>query len=236
MNGRAWTKKELGLVRDLYPEISTKLIAERLGRSVSMVYQAAAKMGLHKSAAYLASPAACRLRRGEHPGLATQFKKGIVPHNKGLRRPGWAPGRMAETQFRRGTRQGKAAENYCAVGTIRPDAEGYLRIKVRESNETDRCYGFGNTSIWPLLNRHIWEQHKGPIPAGHNVIFKDGDRSNVAIENLELVSRGEMMRRNTIHNRYPKEMVNTIMLLGAIKRKVRERSEKHDDRLTQPSV
>jgi HNH endonuclease len=48
--------------------------------------------------------------------------------------------------------------------------------------------GFGNTKVWPMYNRWLWEQHKGPIPPKHMVIFKDGDRSHCEIGNLELLS------------------------------------------------
>ena len=120
------------------------------------------------------------------------------------------------------------------MGTILTDAEGYPRIKIREAARGEAT-GFGNVRVWPLLNRHIWQEHNGPIPAMHTVIFRDGDRSNVAIENLELISRADLMRRNTIH-RLPLELKNTIMLLGVIKRKVRENAEKHDDGSAQPSV
>jgi hypothetical protein len=233
---RFWTDEEILIVRALYPGTKTARIAQQLSRPTSAVYQAAVKLGLHKSEEYLASPEACRLRRGEHPGLATQFKKGQVPVNKGMRRPGWAPGRMRETQFKPGRRQGAAAGNWRPLGTIAVDAEGYRRIKVREGKKGE-AYGFGNTKIWPLLQRHNWEQAFGPIPDGHTVVFKDGDRSNCDVGNLEMISRAELMKRNTIHNRYPKDVVNTIMLLGAVKRKLRERNAKeYDDRSAQPPV
>lgn len=231
---RVWTAKERQTIRRLYPDTETKSIAEQLGRTVSQVYQCAAKMGLHKSPEYLLSPAACRLRRGDNVGAQFRYPKGHVPANKGLRRPGWAPGRMSETQFRRGALSGKAAENWMPIGTIRQDTDGYLRIKVREHLPGEHS-GFGNTKVWPLLHRHNWEKEKGPIPAGYAVVFKTRDRSNCAVENLELISRGELMRRNTIHN-YPPELKSTIMYLGALKRKVRERAEKLNGGPAQPSV
>ena len=43
------------------------------------------------------------------------------------------------------------------------------------------------------------------------------------------------MLRNTIH-KLPKELKDTIMLLGAVKRKVRERGKKYNDGSAQPSV
>src|SRR6185312_10334383 len=108
--------------------------------------------GLRKSAEYLASPNAYRFRRGGGCGKEYRFKKGQVPPNKGLRRPGWGPGRMKETQFKRGERRGVAAENYCPLGTIKTDPEGYQRIKVRDAAPGEHT-GFGNVNVWPLLHR-----------------------------------------------------------------------------------
>lgn len=236
MNGRPWPALELEILRVVYPHHSTAKIAAAFGRSASSVNGAADKLGLHKSAEYLASADACRLRRGDNVGAAYRFKKGHVTWNKGKKLPGWTRGRMAETQFKKGQRTGAAARNWFPVGTIRKDREGFLRIKVRESLPTDRYHGFGNTEIWPLLNRQIWQQHHGPIPAGHIVAFKDGDRANCDIANLELMSQAEMMRRNTIH-RLPEQLVSVIMLNGALKRKIRRRlNEEHTGGSAQPLV
>lgn len=220
---RYWTEKEIQLLSDLYPNTQTKKIADQLGRTLTTVYQKADRLGLKKSEEYLAGPEACRLRRGDNIGAAYRFKAGQTPANKGLRRPGWAPGRMKETQFKKGQRTGKAAENWMPIGSIRVDAEGYLRIKVREGEYGKEATGFGNTKIWPLLARHVWEQHNGPIPPEHVVAFRDRDRSNCAIENLELVSRADLARRNSMWNpdRYPRELAEAIQLSGALKRKLR---------------
>jgi hypothetical protein len=231
---RLWSEAELQSVRELYANTPTKDIAIKLGRPLSAVYRAADRLGLHKSEEYLASPHACRLRRGDNVGAAYRFKPGQAPPNKGLRRPGYAPGKMADTQFKPGVRTGIAAKNWCPIGTIRTDDEGYLRIKVREGRKGE-AYGFGNTKIWPLLNRHVWEQHKGPIPPGHAVVFKDGDRTNTDIDNLELISRRDLMLRNS-SQRWGKEMFEVIQLRGALNRKLRSLSEKQNDGSAEPSL
>jgi hypothetical protein len=228
-----YTDAERALVRELYADTPTAEIAKRLGRETCSVYRIASSMGLRKSPEYLAGPNACRLRRGDGVGSGTRFKPGQVPANKGTRRPGWAPGRMAETQFKKGVRTGIAAKNWRPVGTILTDADGYLRIKIREGIKGE-AYGFGNVRIWPLMQRHVWEQHKGPIPAGHAIVFKDGDRSNVVIDNLDCISRRYLMLRNTVHN-YPKELAEIIQLSGALKRQVRKH-EKQNDGSAQPPV
>jgi len=230
VNGKAWAAAERATVRKMYADASTKEIAKRLpGRTVTMIYQTAARMGLHKSEAYLATADACRLRRGDKVGEACRFRPGHAPANKGLRRPGYAPGRMASTQFRKGQISGNAAKIWKPLWSDRISKDGYLEIKVRERN--------GLHGNWVGAHILIWEDKHGPIPRGHKLAFKDGNKAHVALGNLELISNAEMMRRNTIHNRYPKEMVNAIMLLGAVKRKLREkRAKEHDDGSAQPSV
>lgn len=227
MNGKPWSEDELDRLRILYPTRRGREVAEALGRSLSGTYGAVTKLGLRKDEAFFRSPASGILQKGEtRPGcIATQFRKGQVPANKGLRRPGWAPGRMKETQFRKGVRSGVAATNWRPIGTILSDADGYLRIKVREAKHGVEATGFGNTSVWPLLQRHVWQQQRGPIPAGHVIAFLDGKRKNCAIENLECISRAELARRNQMWTRLPRELAEAIQLNGAIKRKLRELSD-----------
>jgi len=223
VNGRFWHVQDMYSMRRLYPARPTVDVARLLGRSVSATYGMAQKLDLTKSPEFLDSPESGRLHKGEmRPGSErTQFKKGIVPFNKGLRRPGWGPGRMRETQFQKGVRSGIAANNWRPVGTILADSEGYLRIKVREAEHGKEATGFGNTKVWPLYGRYVWEQNKGPIPPKHVVSFKDRNRSNCSIENLELLSMADNARRNSMWCRLPRELAEVIQLNGALKRKLR---------------
>jgi hypothetical protein len=229
---RFWSDEDLTLLAALYPSLPTQAVAQRLQRTLFSVYGTAQKRGLKKSPEFLDSEESGRLRKGEfRPGTEhTRFKKGQVPANKGLRRPGWAPGRMRETQFRKGDRTGVAARNWRPIGTILPDPEGYLRIKVREAVHGAEATGFGNVRVWPLLARHVWEQGHGPIPPGHVVAFKDRDRGNCAMDNLELISRAELAHRNRMWGRLPRELAEAIQLNGALKRTIRSRNGKEQNR------
>ena len=222
-----WSQRDLELLAKLYPDTSTDQLAMLLGRTVYSLYQAADKLGLEKTAEYLRRE--CQLQKGHQIGKATQFSKGSVPFNKGLRRPGWSPGRMGETQFKKGVRTGMAEKNWRPIGTILPDAEGYLRIKVREAVHGKEPTGFGNVKVWPLLNRHVWEQHHGPIPPKHLIKFKDGDRSNCAIENLYIVSMADNCRANGMWAVLPRELAEVMQLNGALKRKLRRQSGKEQN-------
>lgn len=213
----------------MYPHRPTKEIAGKLGRSVTAIYRKAALLGLHKTDDFLNSPLSGILRKGHtrKEGVPFQFPKGHAPANKGLRRPGWFSGRMRETQFKKGQRTGKAAKNWKPIGSILPDAEGYFRIKVREAEHSREATGFGNTKVWPLLQRYIWEEHNGPIPPTHIVAFKDGNRANCALDNLECIHRRELARRNCMWNRYPRQLAEAIQMTGALKRQIRKQEKEY---------
>jgi len=234
MNGKPWTERELEMLDILYPELPTEAVAWALGRSVCSVNGAVCKLGLHKSAAYMASPEPYALRRDPSIGAPFRFRPGHVSANKGLRRPGYAPGRMAETQFKPGILNGTAKLLYRPVGTILTDHEGYRRIKIRERTKGDP-QGW-SPAVWPLLHWQVWEQHHGPIPAGHKIVFRDGNRAHCEIDNLELITDAELMRRNSVHN-LPAELQQVIQLNGALKRQIRRRSNaKQNDGPSQPSI
>lgn len=129
---RLWSVEDDATLTSRYPHEPTAALARELRRSVNAIYARADILGLNKSAAYLASPDACRLRRGDNVGAPTRFKKGQVPLNKGLRRPGWGPGRMKQTQFVKGARNGVAARRWMPVGSTRL-VDGYVYRKVADT-------------------------------------------------------------------------------------------------------
>lgn len=172
MTRRFWTAREVRLVRRLYPHQSTAKIAAQLGRTVLSIYGLANTLGLRKTEQYLATPDACRLRRGDNPGIPFRYPKGHVPANKGTRRPGWGPGRMKETQFKKG----QLPLNKREIGELRLNADGYIDMKVCEAK---------GAVAWRALHVVLWEDVHGPVPPGYALCFRDRDKLNVEIANLE---------------------------------------------------
>jgi hypothetical protein len=177
----------------------------------------ARQLGLAKTAEYLASPDACCLRREGSPGIAYRFPKGHTPANKGLRRPGYGPGRMKKTQFKKG----QAGWNWRPIGGQRL-VDGYLYTKVSDV----RCVPW--TRNWRPTHVLLWEKHRGQVPPGHALKFINGDRTDVRLDNLQLLTRRELMARNTVHN-LPKPLAQTIQLLGALKRQIRRKTRSHEE-------
>jgi hypothetical protein len=218
---RLWNPEDDQLMVARYPHEPTPAIARAVRRSVRAVYARANLLGLTKSAEYLASPHACRLRRGDRVGAAFRFTKGHVPANNGLRRPGWGPGRMKETQFKKGTRDGAAATHWMPIGSTRL-VDGYVYVKVADVPSVPY------TVNWLPLHILEWERVNGPLPAGHCLRFRDGDRRHIDLTNLELLTRTENMRRNSVHT-LPTPLAETIHLLGALTRQIRRRTKAHEE-------
>ena len=187
---------------DLYPNHSSKYIAELLGVTISKVYNTAWNAKVKKSAEYLLTPESGRIIE---PSVANQFKPGHTPHNKGKQISAEIYEKVAPTMFKKGNKPHNTKPN--GTINIRADTQGrlYQYIKIKDSH-------------WELLQRYVWTQANGEIPSGSVVIFLDGNYLNCELNNLQVISRRENMARNTIQ-RYPAELQQIMKLTCKLKRK-----------------
>jgi len=187
---------------DLYPNHSSKYIAELLGVTISKVYNTAWGAKVKKSDAYMLTPASGRIIE---PSIPNQFKPGHTPHNKGKQMDAEIYEKVAPTMFKKGNKP----YNTKPVGTIniRLDTQRrpYQYIKIKDSH-------------WELLQRYVWTQANGEIPRGSVVIFLDGNYLNCELTNLKVITRRENMARNTIQ-RFPAELQEIMKLTRKLKRK-----------------
>lgn len=111
-------------------------------------------------------------------GIDMSFKKDLIPWNKGkkgLRFPGSEKGWFVK---------GQDPVNYRPVGSERITRDGYTEIKT------------ANPNIWKLKQRLIWEDAHGELPKNHTVVFADGNKENLEIDNLICLSREELLKMN----------------------------------------
>lgn len=209
-----WSAAEVATLRALYPDTPTAEVARRLGRPVGQVYQAADRYGVRKSAAYLASPAACRLRRGDAIGKPWQFKPGLVPWNKGMAgSTGLHPATVAN-HFKPGNRP----QTWRPVGSTCITKDGYLKRKLTDTADAKRD--------WVAVHRTVWEAAHGPVPQGSVVVFRPGcftavERA-ITLDAIECITRRELMQRNSVH-RLGHEIYRVAQLRGAITRQINRR-------------
>lgn len=208
-----WTPKEDAVLAYLYPDNRTSdILAFLPGKTKSGLYYRANKLGLKKAPGLVARLAAEAMANPNHGGRKAQFKKGQATWNKGTHFV--AGGRSAETRFKKGQRP----HTWNPIGHERVSKDGYLERKMTDTGTTRVDYVF--------VHRLIWLEAGNTIPPGHIVVFKDGNKSNLAIGNLECISRQENMRRNTYHQ-YGPEVSKLVQLRGAITRQINKREPQH---------
>ena len=148
-------------------------------------------------------------------GTTGCFRKGFIPWNKGKK--GYIGAN--KTSFKKGNKP----KNWRPIGSERINDEGYTLIKV--SNES------GMLKRWALKHRVVWEQHhKKKIPKGSVIIFADGNKNNLNIENLICVTRNELkvLNRCRLISSVP-ELTKTGLNVAKLKIKLEElRKEKKD--------
>lgn len=220
MKRKYWSESELELLRINFADSRTDDLAKALGRPYSAVAKKAAALGLRKSAQYLASPDAHRLDGVK--GLGTRFKPGQLPWNAGKHyQPG---GRCAEGWFKKG-RPAQEARNYLPIGSLRISKDGYVERKVTDDP------ALVPARRWAAVHRLVWIEAHGPVPEGHAVCFKPGrqttDPEAIAVDGLELVTRRELMLRNTYH-RYGKDVAKLVQLRGALTRQINKRAKEYE--------
>jgi hypothetical protein len=219
---RKYPDNVIETVREMYPTTLATEIAAQLGRSVNYVYRVANSIGVRKDPTVRDEQQKAFFKKLAESGKSHRYPKGHVPANKGLRRPGWSPGRMKETQFKKG----QFSPNRRDIGSERVSKDGYLYVKIAD---------FQANRNWKMKHVIVWEEHNGPLPEAMNIIFKDGDKRNFDISNLEAISNEELMRRNTLHN-LPEPVKSMIHQLIGFRRKLNSYAKKQDRRSQEHSV
>lgn len=192
-------------IKENYLTIPVKTIGEHLGRSYTGIMGRLKAMGLEIPENIV-----------EERKKASQIKMGNTPPNKGKKQTEFmtaeAIARTAITRFQKGNLPHNTKADHQI--TIRADKRGvkYKFIRI----------GLGK---WVPLQRFNWEQVNGKIPSGFNIIFKDGNTMNCEVENLEMLSNSELMKRNSYHN-YGEDIAKTIQLQGALTRQINKHLKK----------
>jgi hypothetical protein len=213
MAQRYWTGAELETLRSRYPHEDTKDVAEALNRTMGAINAKAHELRVLKTPeAY----AALRQRLEANPNsIGTRFVKGQIPPNKGQKMDDRVKEKVARTFFVKGHQP----HNHKPVGSERW-SKGYLQVKVAEPRR------------WLAKHRVIWEEVNGPVPPHHIVRFKDRDTTNFAMENLELVHRGQHAQDN--HNIYPLEIAQAVRLTNKINQLIKNRNHGDKKQATRP--
>lgn len=168
-------------------------------------------------------------RKGWFTGRTGCFTKGQIPPNKGVPCPEGKGGRHPNaraTQFTKGVRRGVAVKLYKPIGTERLSKDGYRERKIHD--------GMPLQSRWRAIHLIEWEAVHGPIPQGYALKCLDGDRTNVAPANWELVPRallprlaGGRVKQHVAYDDAAPEVRPALLTIAKLEHRVRELRKGH---------
>lgn len=226
---KSWSLQEMQVLRDLYPEEGANAVSNQTGRSLASVKSKAKQLRLVSARQHYfpwsprevaqllelyptmdTQELAKRMGR-RHESLHNKAKRLNVRKSDDFRRH---PG-----QFHQGVKMTCIAplkrRPGAAIGTEKfMSARGYLMRKVSDT---------GHTGVdWQKVHRILWEEVNGPIPEGNFVIFLDGNKANVTINNLALLPSNDAARRaSEVYRSYPRDLRVAIRALAKLKRVIK---------------
>lgn len=211
---RRWTQEDDDYLIANYANTRNKTLSEKIGRSVGSIENRARQvLDIRKSKAHLTKVTRHRALTCE-ASKRTQFKKGEVAYAEKRKGKNGNHPNSRKHHFTSKEMSGKNHPLYLPIGSVSENSHGTPMIKVSDDG--------GYNERWRPLPRVIWEKHKGPIPKGFNVWFKDGDKTNVDINNLELVYFRETWIRNAPWaQELPHELVSAIGALATLKKELK---------------
>jgi hypothetical protein len=146
------------------------------------------------------------LRHGIKTGRTGRFVKG------GPYIDGSGSKRGSPTSFK----PGHLPHNHNPIGHVRISKDGYQQVKLTDTRNHRRDYHF--------IHRLVWQHYHGDIPPGHIIVFRDGDKWNFNIDNLELISRAvHAVRCKMGYYNYPPELKPQLDALVTIKQTLARR-------------
>lgn len=148
-------------------------------------------------------------RYGLNTGRTGYFHKGLEPWNKGKK------GIVLEGSEKGWFKKGNRPKNYRPVGSERINVDGYIEIKVKDPNK------------WKLKHRVVWEENHGKLKKSDVVIFLDGNKLNVNIDNLEKINRYEHLKLNSSgHRDNNPDITKMYIMVNRLDNAIKEKTNK----------
>lgn len=202
MKPRIYTEEEHAFMREFVPGHSYKEIREeflaRFGGEVTKSF-----------------PSSYITNHGLNTGRNGWFEKGHVPANKGKKMSPAQYEKCKCTMFKKGQKP----VNTAAIGEESKKSEDdYVYVKIADEDVPSRFN-------WKEKHRIIYEEHYGPVPEGHVVIFLDGNKRNFDPENLLAIPKAVHARMNQSHLKFDDpELTRAGAEIAKVKTRVGKRS------------
>ena len=116
-------------------------------------------------------------------------------------------------------KKGQKSWNTRPDGYESVDTDGFVHIKTPGARKMT------------YKHRWVWEQAHGPIPAGHVLVFLDGDRTNCSLDNLTVLPRGihARMCQRHLYSDDPEKTKSGILVAKLLSKRYARKKYKQGD-------
>lgn len=224
---RHWRPEQLFMLRWLYPDFKADEVAQCIGRSVGSVHRKAVLLEIGKSDAFKASFASGRIQAANTDPrmVATRFKPGHKTWNTGIQGSTGLHENCRATQFK----PGQKPHTWVPVGSYRINtSKGIPRLEQKTNDKPGP-----NHVRWIPVARLVWEQHHGPVPPKHIVVFADSKQATTVLEEITVdklicISRAQNAMRNSLYSK-SHELGRLAQIKGAITRQINRITKEHKE-------
>lgn len=197
-----YTLEEIVFIKTFYPYIHNGDLSEILGRSAVSIGCKACTLKVHKCKGFykLNMRRVSAIGREKVPHRTSYYTKGHISWNKGKKISDEHRHKLIESSYKKGN----IPFNIKPIGATR-NINNYNEIKVGHAK-------------WIAVSRYNWMQVHGEIPQGYVIFHVDGNHLNDYIDNLCLITRGQMATINRHYNGLTPELKEVQIILNQIKR------------------
>jgi hypothetical protein len=230
-----FSQSDIEFIRNNFNSMTNKAIAEVLGLKITRVRTFAYEIGLKRMELEYWTADQVAFLKANYQEIGdvemAEFFENEWPKNKA-----WS---KKHIEKKRRYLNLKRNENELHLIKIRNTINGRFAICNKKRWEVTGSNEIGTIVFWSIsgskiahiktesgyvhYNRYLWEKHYGKIPAGHNIVKKVGCLELPTIENLEMITRAQHVKRiKTRYNSYPEELKELIRIKNKLTRTIKK--------------
>jgi hypothetical protein len=84
--------------------------------------------------------------------------------------------------------KGHVPHNWLPVGSEITKGDGYVYVKISDTKNVHSRFN------WKQKHILLWEKENGPLPKKRRLLFLDGDKQHISLDNLTLVDENDILQ------------------------------------------
>lgn len=211
-NKHNWSLDEINFIKDFFGALTNKELADALGLKITMLRMKCYDLGLKRMELEYWTDEQTKYLKANYKKIGDKELAEIF-NNKWSKAKGWTHKHIEKK--RKYLKLHRTKKQIAAIRQRNVDNGRFAMCPVKAwkvrgvaPNGTIRYWRkWDSKDTFPVIKvngkfvhwgRWAWKQKYGKVPAGMNVVFKDGNQRNLSVDNLELLTDAQLSFRNSL--------------------------------------